>query len=69
MQKTKELIKEFENFWEIALNGDYRNGYKLSSLAKAIVAEAAKPEFNKNQLSLTEQISLQHALILTNIEL
>lgn len=69
MQKTKELLKEFERFWNISLNGDYRNGHKLSSLAKALKAEVSKPSFNKNELSLSEQITLSHALIIVNIKL
>lgn len=69
MTKTKELLKEFESFWNISLNGDYRNGYTLSTLAKAIKAESSKAGFNKNELSLSEQITLSHALIIVNIKL
>lgn len=69
MNNTKELLKEFENFWNTSLNGDYRYGYKLSALAKALKTEVSKPGFNKNLLSLSEQITLSHALIIVNIKL
>ena len=67
MGKTKELIATFEELWQIALNGDYRNSQNISCLARTIEEEVSKPHFNQNNLSLTEQITLRHALILANV--
>lgn len=69
MNETKALLEEFEKYWNISLNGDYRYGYKLTSIAKTLKDISSKPNFDKSILSLSEQITLSHALIVVNIKL